>query len=148
MRGIRQRLTEAIDERISGWSRSTQLCGDRNRSIGFVRDIPTDTTDFGSLTVRICIDPGMDADGRDQLIRDWIGLWSGHILVLDGGTEVKFNSSMTVDCWAPDGRPSASAHELCEAERLRYRYRWESTEWCEGDGMKTRVTFDVHPPSA
>ena len=99
MRDIRQRLAEAIDERISGWSGSKRLRGNRSRSVGFVRDIPTSTTGFGSLTVRICFDSGMDADGRDQLIRDWIGLWSGHTLVLDGGTEVRFNSSMTVGCW-------------------------------------------------
>ena len=148
MRDIRQRLTEAIDERISGWSGSKQLCGNRSRSVGFVWDIPTSTTGFGSLSVRICIDPEMDADGRDQLIRDWIELWSGHTLALDGGTDVRFNSSMTVGCWAPDGRPIATAHELCESERLQYRYRWESTGWCDGDGMDTRITFNVHPPSA
>lgn len=148
MGDIRQRLTEAINERINGWSGSRQLCGNRRPFyIVLVRDVVTNETNFGSLHVRVCGGQETDADARDQLIRDWIGLWSRYTLELDEETEVRFNSSMLVDCWTPDDHRTRLPHELCEARRLRYRYRWESIGCCTGDGMDTDITFNVDPPS-
>lgn len=149
MGDIKQRLTEAIDKRINVWSGSKRFCGNRGAShIGLVRDVITRETDFGGLHVRICVNQETEPDARDRLIRGWIGLWSKCILVLDGETEVRFNSSMLVDCWTPDDHPARRPHELCEAERLRYRYRWESKGCCDRDGMDTHISFHVDPPSA
>lgn len=145
---INGRIKRAIDERIHAASlQPIQTCRERERIVVLIYDIPTGQSDFGSFSARICVDPETDTNARDQLLRDWIGLWSGHTLVLDRGIEVKFNSSMTVDCWTPEDQPTTTPHELCEKAGLRYRYRWGREGCGDGIGLTTRITFNIAPPA-
>lgn len=149
MGDINGRIKRAIDERIHAASfHPIQTCRERKRLVGLIYDVRTGQSDFGSFSARICVDPEIDTNARDQLLRDWIGLWSGHTIVLGGEVEVRFNSSMTVDCWTPKDQPTATAHEVCEKAGLRYRYRWGRTGCGDGIGLTTRITFNIAPPSA
>ena len=144
MGGIKGRINRTFDERTNGWSKSMNLCRREKRSVALVRDVRTGMSDFGSLSARICVDPETGADARKELIREWIALWSGQTVAVGRDTEVKFNSSIRVDCSTPDGQPTKQPHELCDAGW--YRYRWDAHRCCEGDGLNARITFRIHPP--